>query len=350
MLPVHQIQLPRHIIIGRDILVSTGSAFKELGLKGQALLVADETTMKVAGGRVKDSLEDEKYEVAVLIVQAADIETVNEAQREIRGKGVSFVLGVGGGRSIDVAKLSSFNEHMPFVSVPTAASHDGIASPQASVKGIDKPHSMKAHPPVAVIADVGVIAQAPDELLVAGCGDAIANWTAVKDWKLSYKLRNEYYGEYAASIAKLSAAVILKNKMIIRDRTEPALRLIMEALISSGISMCIAGSSRPASGSEHMFSHALDQIAPRPALHGMQCGVGTIMMEYLHGGNWMGIKQSLRTIGAPTTGAELGIKDDIIVEALHIAHTTRPERYTILGEKGLTEEAARRLAKVTGVI
>jgi glycerol-1-phosphate dehydrogenase [NAD(P)+] len=172
----------------------------------------------------------------------------------------------------------------------------------------------------------------------------------VKDWKLSYKLRNEYYGEYAASIAKLSAAVILRNKLIIRDRTEPGLRVILEALISSGISMCIAGSSRPASGSEHMFSHALDQIAPKPALHGMQCGVGTIMMEYLHGGNWMNIKQSLKTIGAPTTGAELGISDEIIVEALHKAHTTRPERYTILGEKGLTEEAAKRLAKVTGVI
>nr|MDO8099316.1 NAD(P)-dependent glycerol-1-phosphate dehydrogenase [Candidatus Njordarchaeota archaeon] len=350
MFSVHQIQLPRHIVIGRDVLDSTGTTFRELGLSGPAEIVADETTMRVAGGRVKDSLEDEKYEVAVLLIEAADIETVNEARTEIRGNGASFVLGIGGGRSIDVAKLSSFNEHIPFVSVPTAASHDGVASPQASVKGIDKPHSMKAHAPLAVIADVGVIAQAPDELLVAGCGDAIANWTAVKDWKLSYKLRNEYYGEYAASIAKLSAAVILRNKLLIRDRTESGLRVVLEALISSGISMCIAGSSRPASGSEHMFSHALDQIAPKPALHGMQCGVGTIMMEYLHGGNWMNIKQSLKTIGAPTTGAELGISGETIVEALQKAHTTRPERYTILGEKGLTEEAARRLATVTGVI
>jgi glycerol-1-phosphate dehydrogenase [NAD(P)+] len=99
-----------------------------------------------------------------------------------------------------------------------------------------------------------------------------------------------------------------------------------------------------------MFSHALDRISPKPALHGAQCGVGTIMMEYLHNGDWVRIRQALRTIGAPTTAKELGLDDDLIVEALHIAHTTRPERYTILGEKGLSKEAAKRLAEHTGVI
>jgi glycerol-1-phosphate dehydrogenase [NAD(P)+] len=350
MLPYHQIQLPRHIVIGENVLDSTGTTCKELGLDTPALIVADEVTMKVAGGRVKDSLEEEQYQVGSFIIDAADLANVEKAQEGVRGLGARIVFGVGGGRSIDVAKLSSFNEHIPFVSVPTAASHDGIASPQASVKGIGEPHSIKAHAPMAIIADTAVIMNAPDKSLVAGCGDAIANWTAVKDWKLSYRLRNEYYGEYAASIAKLSAAVIIRNRMLIKGRTESALRVILEALISSGISMCIAGSSRPASGSEHMFSHALDRIATKPALHGAQCGVGTIMMELLHNGDWIRIKDALKTIGAPTTAAELGIDDDLIVEALHIAHTTRPERYTILGEKGLTVEAAKRLAKETGVI
>jgi glycerol-1-phosphate dehydrogenase [NAD(P)+] len=350
MLPYHQIQLPRHIVIGENVLDSTGRTCKELVLEGPALIIADEITMKVAGGTVKDSLEEEGYQVDSFIIDAADLANVNEAQQRVRGLGAHIVLGVGGGRSIDVAKLSSFNEHIPFVSVPTAASHDGIASPQASVRGIDQPHSIKAHAPMVVIADTHVIMNAPDESLVAGCGDAIANWTAVKDWKLSYRLHNEYYGEYAASIAKLSAAVIIRNRMLIKGRTESALRVILESLISSGISMCIAGSSRPASGSEHMFSHALDRIAPKPALHGAQCGVGTIMMELLHNGDWVKIRDALKIIGAPTTASELGIDENLVVEALHIAHTTRPERYTILGEKGLTIEAAKRLAKETGVI
>ena len=98
-----------------------------------------------------------------------------------------------------------------------------------------------------------------------------------------------------------------------------------------------------------MFSHALDQLAPKPALHGEQCGVGSIMMMYLHGGDWQQIRSALKKIGAPATARELGIEDKYIIEALLHAHSIRPERYTILGS-GLTPSAARKVAKITGVI
>jgi glycerol-1-phosphate dehydrogenase [NAD(P)+] len=91
-------------------------------------------------------------------------------------------------------------------------------------------------------------------------------------------------------------------------------------------------------------------IAPNPALHGEQCGVGTILCAYLHGANWQLIKDVLHTIGAPTTANELGISSQHIIEALTKAHSIRPERYTILGESGLTKEAAERVASITGVI
>ena len=74
------------------------------------------------------------------------------------------------------------------------------------------------------------------------------------------------------------------------------------------------------------------------------------MMGYLHAINWEEIREALATVGAPTTAKELGMKDDHIIEALKIAHTINPNRYTILGEKGLTEKAAERLARITGVI
>ena len=64
------------------------------------------------------------------------------------------------------------------------------------------------------------------------------------------------------------------------------------------MAISIAGNSRPASGSEHKFSHALDMIAPKPALHGEQCGVGTIMMMYLQGGDWQNIKSVLEKVNA----------------------------------------------------
>ncbi|MCX8171645.1 MAG: iron-containing alcohol dehydrogenase, partial [Candidatus Bathyarchaeota archaeon] len=114
--------------------------------------------------------------------------------------------------------------------------------------------------------------------------------------------------------------------------------------------MGIAGSSKPCSGSEHLFSHALDLIAPKPALHGEQCGVGTIMMALLHGLDWDLIRRTLQRVGAPINAEEMGIEPKYIVEALVMAPRIRPERYTILSEKKLDHENARALARETGVI
>lgn len=234
--------------------------------------------------------------------------------------------------------------------MPTTASHDGLASPFASLKGMSTIYSRRAKAPMMVIADTEVIARAPKRFLIAGCGDLIGKFTAVLDWQLAHKLRGEYYGQYAASLSLLSARHIVSMSNVIARGGEEAARIVIEGLISSGVAMCIAGSTRPASGSEHLFSHALDLVANFPALHGEQVGIGTIMMAYLHGRNWRLIRRVLRKLGAPTTARELGVSGEKIIEALTIAHKIRPERYTILGEKGLTREAAERLAKVTGVI
>ena len=120
---------------------------------------------------------------------------------------------------------------------------------------------------------------------------------------------------------------------------------------SLGTGISIAGTSRPASGSEHAFSHAIDLIGAYPALHGEQVGVGTIMMAYLHGLDWEKIRDTLKILRAPINAKDLGVSDDIIVKALMKSHKIRgTSRYTILGENGLTEEAARNLAKVCEII
>ena len=125
--------------------------------------------------------------------------------------------------------------------------------------------------------------------------------------------------------------------------------MAIRPIIISGISMSVAGSSRPTSGSEHMFSHAMDRICPGRGLHGEQCGIGAIMMMYLHGGDWKRIRDALIKIGAPTSAKELGIPSEKIIEALVTAHKVR-SRFTILGQEGLTYEAAEHLATITKVI
>ncbi|UCE44369.1 MAG: iron-containing alcohol dehydrogenase, partial [Candidatus Bathyarchaeota archaeon] len=239
---------------------------------------------------------------------------------------------------------------VPFISVPTTASHDGIASPVASIRGLHKPYSIMAQSPMAIIADTSVIAQASHRFVASGCGDIVSKFTSVNDWKLAHDLNNEYYGDYAASLALMSAMLVVRNAETIKSGVEEGVRIVLEALISCGVATSIAGSSRPCSGSAHLFSHALDVIAPNLALHGEQCGVGAVMMAYLHELNWKQIRATLRKVGAPTTFDELGIEPELAIQALVKAQSIRPERYTILEERKMDSESARSLARATGVI
>jgi glycerol-1-phosphate dehydrogenase [NAD(P)+] len=248
-----------------------------------------------------------------------------------------------------MAKLASYQLQIQFLSIPTAASHDGIVSSQASIKDNGERRSFKTHSPLAVIADTRIIADSPYRLLAAGAGDVLSNLTAVKDWILAKKLRNEYFSSSAATLSELSAKMILESADMIKPRLGESAWIVAKALVSSGVAMSIAGSSRPASGSEHMFSHALDKIAKKPAYHGEQCAIGAIMMMYLHGGNWQMLREALIKIKVPVTAKELKIDNDIIIEALTMAPSIREDRYTILSG-GLTQEAAEEMALETGVV
>jgi glycerol-1-phosphate dehydrogenase [NAD(P)+] len=187
--------------------------------------------------------------------------------------------------------------------------------------------------------------------LAAGCGDIVSNLVAVKDWVLARNLRNEYYSSYAAALSEMAAKLVLENAPNIKPRLEESAWFVCKALVSSGVAMSIAGSSRPASGSEHKFSHALDRFAKKPALHGEQVGVGTIMMTYLHNGDWeAGLRPARAGRGPPPTARALGVADEEVLEALVHAHEINKERYTILGDEGLTPDASERLARITKVI
>lgn len=343
-------QLPREVIVGNETIERITEVFRRLGFTKSALIIAGSKTYDVAGKTVKELLEEDGIEVNKFLAESATIKDVEAVEEEIKALKPQVVFGVGGGTKIDVAKLSSAHQEVPFISVPTTASHDGIASPLSSVKGFEKPYSVMAQAPIAIIADTNIIMQAPWRFVVSGCGDVIAKFTAVKDWKLAHEEKNEYYGEYAASLALMSAKLVMQNAELIKPGKEEGLRVLLEALISCGVSMSIAGSSRPCSGSEHLFSHALDMIKPNHAMHGEQCGVGTIMMAYLHRANWKRIREALKMLGAPTNAHELGIEKEDVVKALEMASTIRPKRYTILNKLNLSHEACERLAKVTQVI
>lgn len=348
-MPVHRIDLPRIVLVGRGVISSLNGICHELGYR-KALIVTGKTTVKVAGEQVQGILADDGIQSDKTLVEDAQLDTVGRVMEDASRARVEVLIGVGGGRSIDVAKLAAAKTGCAFISVPTVASHDGIASSLASVKGMDRPYTVKAVSPVAVVMDSGIIASSPYRFTAAGCGDVISKATEVQDWRLAHEENGDYYGAYAGSLALMSSQLVMESAPKIRQNTAETVRDLLEALISCSTSMSIAGSSRPCSGSAHLFSHALDLIVDKPALHGEQCGVGTIMMARLHGLDWEGIRDSLSTLGAPTTASGLGIKREKIVEALVSAQGIRPERYTILSKIRLDRASAEALAVETGVI
>jgi glycerol-1-phosphate dehydrogenase [NAD(P)+] len=336
------LQLPRDVIIGHDVLPSLPDVAHDLCMGRSVLVISGSHTLGFAGERVIDLLSRD-HEVRSFVAPVISPAIIREAEEAAAG--VDFVVGVGGGRVIDTAKIVSYNLDRPFISVPTAASHDGIASSRASVPMEGGASSLEAQPPIAIVADTGIIAAAPHRLLAAGCADILSNYTAVLDWDLSHRLTGERVSEYAVALSRMTAELIMKNATGIKPHHEESARFVINALVSSGVAMSIAGSSRPGSGGEHKFGHALERCCPGKALHGEACGIGTIICMYLHGGDWRAIRSALRTIGAPVTPQELDIPDDTVVEALLTAKTIRPERLTII-DMGLNRESAEHLVKM----
>tara|TARA_B100001094_G_scaffold3130_1_gene2782 strand:- start:2523 stop:3590 length:1068 start_codon:yes stop_codon:yes gene_type:complete len=342
--PARSMILPRMVVTGPGVLEQIPAIIAELDIPERGLIVCDTNTLEIAGNKVIEYLEAGSHPMQKVEIKGANIEELERV--ESFSEDIDFLVGLGGGRPIDIAKQAGFNKNIPFISIPTAASHDGFGSARASIRRDGRKTSMQAIPPIAVVADTEIISRAPKRLLGAGVGDIISNQTAVLDWKLAGQKAD--YSEYAAALSEMAAELVENDIAKVASGEEEGVRLVVKALISSGVAMSIAGTSRPASGGEHKFSHWLDSNCDSPALHGEQCGLGSIVTMYLHGGDWKRIRDTLKAVGAPINSKELGIDDKVVLNAFLNSKEIRPQRVTILDKsnKKQIEEAAL----VTGVI
>ena len=345
---VKAVEMPRDIVAGHGVLDSVRDMCVGLHLSGPGTILTGGKTSEVAGNRVRDLMEG--YDIDVCRIGDATMENAQKAAEQAREFGSTFILAVGGGSKIDTAKIVSNELRIPFIAIPTSASHDGIASNRASLKSAEGSRSIASASPMGVLADTEIIVEAPYRLLASGCADVISNLTAVKDWDFARRLKGESFSRSAYSFSMYAAENILESSGLIKPHVEESVWMAIKPIIMSGISMIVAGSSRPTSGAEHMISHMLDIRCPGKALHGEQCGVGSIMTMYLHGGDWERIRDALAEIGAPTTAKELGVSAEDLIHCMAHATEIRSDRFTILGDKGITEEVAENVAKATGVI
>ncbi|MBB3728312.1 glycerol-1-phosphate dehydrogenase [NAD(P)+] [Nonomuraea dietziae] len=280
-------------------------------------------------------------EAEVFRVADGSVDAAVSLGADLRKGAYEVVVGVGGGRTIDATKYAASLAGIPMVAVATNLSHDGICSPTASLVYEGGKGSFGVPMPLAILVDLDFVQAAPDALVRSGVGDVVSNLSAIEDWQLANVERGEPIDGLACSMARTSAEALIGRKDSIES--DAFLTVLAESLILSGMSMVIAGSSRPSSGGDHEILHAVDQLFPGTSNHGELAGIGAAFCFFLREdqGRLAQVVDCLRQHQLPVTPGDIGLSVEQFTEAVMLAPSTRPGRYTILEHLRLSESEVR---------
>lgn len=271
-------------------------------------------------------IEDSTYNIAVKFAKKISIENYE------------IVLGFGGGKVLDTAKYASYVSKKKFISIPTILSNDGVASPIAVLKTTKgKSKSFGCNSPDGIIIDINIIKSQPINFLMAGVGDTVSNYSALYDWKLERKHKSIQINDFAFLLSDTALNMLLHSKE--EDiRSKNFIKQLAQSLVLSGLAMDIAGNSRPCSGSEHLFSHSLDEHYSIDAPHGLKVALGTIASCILQDRSYKPIATFLNRYNVNISPEKIGISREIFIDSWLKAKATRPDRFSILNIIDLNEE------------
>jgi glycerol-1-phosphate dehydrogenase [NAD(P)+] len=331
-----------HISIRKGAMDDLAAFTREIGRDQRVVLVVDRVTREIAGKNVERLVTAAGHRVTTCVVPDgagerphADERAVDLVQQSLQNADVA--IAVGSGTINDLVKLASYRCAIPYIVVTTAPSMNGYTSAIAAITVRGVKRTIDCRQPFAVVADLDILSRAPHALVVAGFGDLESKPTATADYRLGGRLRGTYYcpaPEDVVRNAEKRAAACAEG---IHRGDPEAIAALTEALMLSGISMKLAGSSSPASGGEHLISHYWDMTAAEEnrveGWHGAQVGVCTIVTAALY--------ERLREI-APSS---------IDIEALIARRPSREaieqhlrERHGALGEEVIHEYFAKHLS------
>jgi glycerol-1-phosphate dehydrogenase [NAD(P)+] len=361
----------KHAVPPSLIRVSGGVAHevpaiaRQLGLSSKCVVVEDANTRKVAGTTIVDDLKREGYVVSELLAEKPDIDNVIRVEDRLEPG--DFVIGVGGTSILDIAKLAAHQKGARYILLSTGLANSGIVSRTASIYVKSRKESIQVRLADAILVDLDIVSHAPDWMFAAGCGDLVIEVTAIKDWELGRDEDNEPFCSTISDFEVSTLDQVLNNADEIRSRSSKGIAALVDALVVSGLGMAMWGSSRPSSGSEHLWSHWLEQYAEQHGLpqgrHGEQVGMGTLLMAKYHehyNPNWWNedkypkyqadyLMTFLETVGAPTSLDKLGVAKNLAIEAFVGAWEYRPERYTILHKRHPNNLYAQKVIEEIGV-
>ncbi len=326
---MHRIDIPAIMEVNSNILENVGSYIERAGIS-RVIALFGEGIRELFGEKIISSIENK---TALSLLDTCDFDDITIEKLiphafSIPSK-ADAVIGVGGGKVLDTAKYIAFLNNLPFISIPTSTSNDGFSSSGCSLVINGKRTSVHAAMPFGIIVDLAVIKNAPVKFIYSGLGDIVSKISAVFDWYFEERNNAAKVDDFAAMLAKKSVNSIVR--MPYTNITEQFfLKEMVDSLTMSGIAMEIAGSSSPASGSEHLISHALDKILDRPQLHGIQVGIATYLMSLVQQHRFERVEKFLGDTGFFDHAATLGLKAEAFEKAIDIAPSIKPNRYTCI--------------------
>lgn len=315
---LHEILTERRISAGGRVMVAVG--------RGQGQQIWE---------RVRPGLPD----ASVFTVPDASLKSAGDLQQALSDGTYDAVVGIGGGRTLDVAKYAATRAALPMVAVATNLAHDGLCSPVASLEYPNGKGSFGVSMPLAVVVDLDYVSSAPPRMVRAGIGDVISNLSAIEDWELAYRERGEPLDGLAITFARTAAEAVVHRADSIEN--DEFLVVLAEALVLSGMAMSVAGTSRPCSGACHEIVHAVDALYPGVSNHGELAGLGALFAYHLRDDQprFAQLEGCLRQHQLPTGPSQIGLSQQQFVQAALKAPSTRPDRYTILEHLDLDEAA-----------
>ena len=230
---------------------------------------------------------------------------------------INVLVGVGGGKAIDTAKIVADRSGIPVIIVPTIASTDAPCSGCAVIYSDDgvfeSVYYQKMNPQV-VLVDVNVIANAPTRFLVAGMGDALSTWFEAKSCERTQSINvcGGYSTMAGLNLAKLCYDTILQYGPAAKMANEnkiitAALHHIVEAnILLSGIGFESSGLA--SAHSIHNGLSALDET--HSFYHGEKVAFGVLVGLHLTDAlpsEMETVYSFCEKIGLPTTFEEIGL-------------------------------------------
>ncbi|MCX7710154.1 MAG: iron-containing alcohol dehydrogenase family protein [Clostridia bacterium] len=324
-----EIAIPTVLEVGKDKMSNIGVYLNKVGLS-KVIVCFGEGIRDMFGTQVIDAIQSQKSVELLDTYDYDDIKLERIAQKAFSLPAhVEAIIGVGGGKVLDIAKYIAHLNNLPFISIPTSTSHDGFASAGCSLIVNERRTSVPARIPFGIIVDIGIIKNSPDKFIYSGIGDLISKITAVYDWQFEERNGKTKVNDFAVMIAKKSVNSIARMPYT-SIKEDFFLKELVDSLTMSGIAMEIAGNSAPASGSEHLISHAMDKLLEKPYLHGTQVGVATYIMSMVQEHRYERVRKFLTDTGFFDHVETLGMKAEDFIKAIDLAPTIKPNRYTFV--------------------